>query len=127
MTRRIERAMALLRRGDLSLTEVCFAGRLVGTSVLQTGRHEVGAGIGWGLLVARGSAVPCSRTPVIAQPMSPTSKASTPRVLHRRHHRAWTGRRAHLASLAHLVNVRRRFSEATFISARGIWPRHICQ
>src|SRR6478672_7837860 len=25
MTRRIERAMALLRRGDLSVTEVCFA------------------------------------------------------------------------------------------------------
>ena len=24
MTRRIERAMALLRRGDLSVTEVCF-------------------------------------------------------------------------------------------------------
>src|SRR6202035_3812710 len=26
MTRRIERAMALLRRGDLSVTEVCFEG-----------------------------------------------------------------------------------------------------
>src|SRR5665811_2493611 len=25
MTRRIERAMALLRRGDLSVTEICFA------------------------------------------------------------------------------------------------------
>ena len=25
MTRRIERAMALLRRGDLNVTEVCFA------------------------------------------------------------------------------------------------------
>lgn len=25
MTRRIERAMALLRRGDLSVTDVCFA------------------------------------------------------------------------------------------------------
>ena len=25
MTRRVERAMALLRRGDLSVTEVCFA------------------------------------------------------------------------------------------------------
>ena len=25
MTRRIERAMALLRRGDLTITEVCFA------------------------------------------------------------------------------------------------------
>jgi len=27
MTRRIERAMALLRRGDLSVTEVCFVSR----------------------------------------------------------------------------------------------------
>jgi transcriptional regulator GlxA family with amidase domain len=33
MTRRIERAMALLRRGDLSITEVCFA---VGCSSLGT-------------------------------------------------------------------------------------------
>jgi AraC-like DNA-binding protein len=33
MTRRIERAMALLRRGDLSVTEVCFA---VGFSSLGT-------------------------------------------------------------------------------------------
>ena len=33
MTRRIERAMALLRRGDLSITEVCFA---VGCASLGT-------------------------------------------------------------------------------------------
>jgi AraC-like DNA-binding protein len=33
MTRRVERAMALLRRGDLSVTEVCFA---VGYSSLGT-------------------------------------------------------------------------------------------
>ncbi|MDO8144812.1 MULTISPECIES: helix-turn-helix transcriptional regulator [Isoptericola] len=33
MTRRVERAMALLRRGDLSVTEVCFA---VGASSLGT-------------------------------------------------------------------------------------------
>jgi AraC-like DNA-binding protein len=33
MTRRIERAMALLRRGDLSVTEICFA---VGFSSLGT-------------------------------------------------------------------------------------------
>jgi methylphosphotriester-DNA--protein-cysteine methyltransferase len=33
MTRRIERAMALLRRGDLSVTEVCFA---VGCASLDT-------------------------------------------------------------------------------------------
>jgi AraC-like DNA-binding protein len=33
MTRRVERAMALLRRGDLSVTEVCFE---VGCSSLGT-------------------------------------------------------------------------------------------
>ena len=33
MTRRVERAMALLRRGDLSVTEVCFA---VGCSMSAT-------------------------------------------------------------------------------------------
>ena len=33
MTRRVERAMALLRRGDLSVTEVCFT---VGCSSLGT-------------------------------------------------------------------------------------------
>jgi AraC-like DNA-binding protein len=33
MTRRIERAMALLRRGDLTVTEVCFA---VGCTSLGT-------------------------------------------------------------------------------------------
>ncbi|MCM0676912.1 helix-turn-helix transcriptional regulator, partial [Micromonospora phytophila] len=33
MTRRIERAMALLRRGDLSVTDVCFA---VGCASLGT-------------------------------------------------------------------------------------------
>ena len=33
MTRRIERAMALLRRGDLSVTEVCFE---VGSPLLGT-------------------------------------------------------------------------------------------
>jgi AraC-like DNA-binding protein len=33
MTRRIERAMAMLRRGDLSVTEICFA---VGCSSLGT-------------------------------------------------------------------------------------------
>ncbi|MEV8454807.1 helix-turn-helix transcriptional regulator [Streptomyces sp. NPDC052095] len=33
MTRRVERAMALLRRGDLSVTEVCF---MVGCSSLGT-------------------------------------------------------------------------------------------
>ena len=38
MTRRIERAMALLRRGDLSVTEVCFA---VGCSSLGTLQHPL--------------------------------------------------------------------------------------
>ena len=33
MTRRIERAMALLRRGDISVTDVCF---MVGCSSLGT-------------------------------------------------------------------------------------------
>ena len=44
MTRRIERAMALLRRGDLSVTEVCFA---VGCSVaghVQHPLHRAGRG-----------------------------------------------------------------------------------
>jgi AraC-like DNA-binding protein len=56
MTRRIERAMALLRRGDLSVTEVCFAvgcsslgtfstrfTELVGVSPSAYRRHEAGA------------------------------------------------------------------------------------
>ena len=38
MTRRIERAMALLRRGDLSVTEVCFA---VGCSSLGHVQHPI--------------------------------------------------------------------------------------
>jgi transcriptional regulator GlxA family with amidase domain len=60
MTRRIERAKALLRRGDLSVTEVCFAvgctslgsfssrfTELVGESpsAYRARRHEEGAGI----------------------------------------------------------------------------------
>ena len=56
MTRRIERAMALLRRGDLSVTEVCFEvgcsslgtfstrfSELVGMSPSAYRRHEAGA------------------------------------------------------------------------------------
>ncbi len=60
MTRRIERAKALLRRGDLSVTDVCFAvgctslgsfssrfTELVGESPssYRARRHEAGAGI----------------------------------------------------------------------------------
>jgi transcriptional regulator GlxA family with amidase domain len=40
MTRRVERAMALLRRGDLSVTEVCFA---VGCSSLHRAASSVTA------------------------------------------------------------------------------------
>jgi AraC-like DNA-binding protein len=56
MTRRIERAMALLRRGDLSVTDVCFEvgcsslgtfstrfTELVGMSPSAYRRHETGA------------------------------------------------------------------------------------
>src|SRR5215510_6075537 len=59
MTRRIERAMALLRRGDLSVTEACFAvgcqslgtfstrfTELVGTSPSAYRREEAGATMG---------------------------------------------------------------------------------
>ena len=42
MTRRIERAMALLRRGDLSVTEVCFDGRLLVAGHLQHPLHRAG-------------------------------------------------------------------------------------
>ena len=60
MTRRIERAMALLRRGDLSVTEVCFEvgcsslgsfssrfTELVGESpsAYRARSHELGAGV----------------------------------------------------------------------------------
>ncbi|KAB8163895.1 helix-turn-helix domain-containing protein [Streptomyces sp. 3MP-14] len=60
MTRRVERAKALLRRGDLSVTEVCFAvgctslgsfssrfTELVGVSpsAYRARRHEAGAAI----------------------------------------------------------------------------------
>ncbi|MEI7037184.1 helix-turn-helix transcriptional regulator [Fulvimonas yonginensis] len=43
MTRRIERAMALLRRGDLSVTEVCFA---VGCASLGTFSTRFGELVG---------------------------------------------------------------------------------
>lgn len=43
MTRRIERAMALLRRGDMSVTEVCFA---VGCSSLGTFSTRFGELVG---------------------------------------------------------------------------------
>jgi AraC-like DNA-binding protein len=66
MTRRIERAMALLRRGDLSVTEVCFAvgcsslgtfstrfTELVGVPPSAYRRHEAGATAGMQPCVAK--------------------------------------------------------------------------
>ena len=66
MTRRIERAMALLRRGDLSVTEVCFAvgcsslgtfssrfTELVGTPPSTYRRHEASATAGMPPCVAK--------------------------------------------------------------------------
>lgn len=66
MTRRIERAMALLRRGDLSVTEVCFEvgcsslgtfstrfAELVGVSPSSYRRHEADATAGMPACVAK--------------------------------------------------------------------------
>ncbi len=67
MTRRIERAMALLRRGDLNVTEVCFEvgcsslgtfstrfSELVGMSPSEYRREEAGAVEGMPSCVAKG-------------------------------------------------------------------------
>jgi AraC-like DNA-binding protein len=66
MTRRIERAMALLRRGELSVTEVCFEvgcsslgtfstrfTELVGVPPSRYRRHETGATAGMPPCVAK--------------------------------------------------------------------------
>ena len=66
MTRRIERAMALLRRGDVSVTEACFAvgcsslgtfssrfAELVGVSPSVYRRHAAGATVGMPSCVAK--------------------------------------------------------------------------
>ncbi len=66
MTRRIERAMALLRRGDLSVTEVCFEvgcsslgtfstrfTELVGMPPSAYREHEAGATMGMAPCVAK--------------------------------------------------------------------------
>ncbi len=66
MTRRIERAMALLRRGDLSVTEICFEvgcsslgtfstrfAELVGMSPSDYRRREAGAMAGMPPCVAK--------------------------------------------------------------------------
>ncbi|HEY2479083.1 MAG TPA: helix-turn-helix transcriptional regulator [Solirubrobacterales bacterium] len=67
MTRRIERAMALLRRGDLSVTEICFEvgcsslgtfstrfSELVGMSPSEYRREEAGSVEGMPSCVAKG-------------------------------------------------------------------------
>jgi AraC-like DNA-binding protein len=66
MTRRIERAMALLRRGDLSVTEVCFEvgcsslgtfstrfAELVGMRPSEYRRHQAGATAGMPPCIAK--------------------------------------------------------------------------
>jgi AraC-like DNA-binding protein len=66
MTRRVERAMALLRLGDLSVTDVCFAvgcsslgtfstrfTELVGVPPSVYRRHEAGATVGMPACVAK--------------------------------------------------------------------------
>ncbi len=42
MTRRIERAKALLRRGDLSVTDVCFAVGCTSLGLVQLAVHRAG-------------------------------------------------------------------------------------
>jgi AraC-like DNA-binding protein len=87
MTRRIERAMALLRRGDLSVTEACFE---VGCSSLGTfttrftelvgmppgayRREEAGAVAGLPSCVARGVT-----RPIRARSVEPASKVTSVR------------------------------------------------
>jgi AraC-like DNA-binding protein len=63
MTRRIERAMALLRRGDLSVTEVCFA---VGCSSLGTFSTRFTELVGVPPSVYRGDAEAASGTGIPA-------------------------------------------------------------
>jgi AraC-like DNA-binding protein len=84
MTRRIERAMALLRRGDLSVTEVCFAvgyssqgtfttrfTELVGVPPGTYRRHAAGATAGMPSCVARQVTRPVrnGEAPVTASPL----------------------------------------------------------
>ena len=55
MTRRIERAMALLRRGDLSVTEVCFAVGCCVAGHLQHSLHRTGRCVAQHLPAPRGA------------------------------------------------------------------------
>src|SRR5262245_3776576 len=66
MTRRIERAMALLRRGDLSVTEVCFE---VGCSSLGTfsTRFTELVGVPPSVYRAQGAEVTAGMPPCIAK------------------------------------------------------------
>src|SRR5690606_10266077 len=66
MTRRIERAMALLRRGDMSVTEVCFA---VGCSSLGTftTRFTELVGVPPGAFRARGDRARAGMPPCVAK------------------------------------------------------------
>ncbi len=66
MTRRIERAMALLRRGDMSVTEVCFA---VGCSSLGTftTRFTELVGVPPGAFRARGDRATAGMPPCVAK------------------------------------------------------------
>jgi AraC-like DNA-binding protein len=82
MTRRIERAMTLLRRGDLSVTEVCFAvgcsslgtfstrfSELVGMSPRAYRRNETTATAGMAPCVARQITRPIRNRPVSNRPI----------------------------------------------------------
>jgi AraC-like DNA-binding protein len=85
MTRRIERAMTLLRRGDLSVTEVCFAvgcsslgtfstrfTELVGITPSAYRRHASGATAGMPSCVARQVTRPVrNREARVARPRLP--------------------------------------------------------
>jgi len=79
MTRRIERAMALLRRGDLSVTDVCFAvgcsslgtfstrfTELVGVSPSVYRQNEAGATAGLPACVAKQVTRPIRRRTAVA-------------------------------------------------------------
>jgi AraC-like DNA-binding protein len=81
MTRRIERAMALLRRGDLSVTDVCFAvgcsslgtfstrfTELVGTSPSAYRRQTTGAAAGMPPCVAKQVTRPLRNQDAVAEP-----------------------------------------------------------
>ncbi|ADI12753.1 transcriptional regulator, AraC family protein [Streptomyces bingchenggensis BCW-1] len=70
MTRRIERAAALLRRGDLSVTEVCFAVGCASLTTFTTRFTEL-VGMAPGAFRRRAAgAAQESRSPAAAQPLA---------------------------------------------------------